>query len=295
MGLKRELGERIYGTGIYKISFKNHEYFYIGLAQSHTAKDKCNRGFYRRWKQHLRNLRKKTHVNVFLQRMYNKYGYENIKFSIVEECPPEHCPQQELYWFNMLKPQMNFQGNRKFVKPECSPITDEYRRKLSKRRIGYKHSEETKQKISIAHKGKKVKFEPLSNDKIEYVKQKISEGYCITPIIKGLGHSLIKLRKSMTLEDFNALKAESKKNNRSKITRSLQKRRYTNRTKELIPKVIAYYKSGYIIKDISNELNVNKDLVGKILKLELNSNVRLAIQHQNRSQAQIRNYENTKK
>jgi group I intron endonuclease len=44
----------------------------------------------RRLKEHLRNLKKNTHCNIYLQSAYNKYK-EVLQFQFLEECEPDEC------------------------------------------------------------------------------------------------------------------------------------------------------------------------------------------------------------
>ena len=87
----------INNSGIYKIEYKG-ECLYIG--QSITLDD--------RRKSHLRKLRNGNHANVYLQRLYNKYG-DNFVFSVVEECNPKILTEREMYWISKLNPKCNMQ------------------------------------------------------------------------------------------------------------------------------------------------------------------------------------------
>ena len=52
----------------------------------------------KRWKQHIRELRKNTHINKYLQNSFNKHGEEAFKFIILEECARENLNEREVYW-----------------------------------------------------------------------------------------------------------------------------------------------------------------------------------------------------
>ncbi len=110
--------------GIYKIIDIRNGKIYIG--SSYRLKYR----FY----SHNRELKLNNHRNKILQRIYNKYG--NIfKFEIIEYCNKENLTEREQYWMDALKPEYNLlptAGNNS----------------------GFKHSDETKIKMSIAHKGK---------------------------------------------------------------------------------------------------------------------------------------------
>lgn len=61
-------------SGIYKISCNDK--YYIG-----SSKD-----INKRWKRHINDLKSNRHVNIHLQRAFDKYGIENFLFEIVEIC-----------------------------------------------------------------------------------------------------------------------------------------------------------------------------------------------------------------
>lgn len=94
-------------TGIYKITSEITQKFYIGSS--------INIG--KRWYAHLWRLRNKKHGNKYLQNHVNKYGIEDLKFSVLEIIPsnPEgHTKEyinalleKEEYYIETLKPEFN--------------------------------------------------------------------------------------------------------------------------------------------------------------------------------------------
>lgn len=82
-------------SGIYKIVNLLNEKIYIG-----SSKDVD-----KRFKRHLRDLRKGRHHNIYLQRSWGKYGGEFFKFEVIEETA-DLFPREQ-YWIDFLKPAYN--------------------------------------------------------------------------------------------------------------------------------------------------------------------------------------------
>lgn len=112
-------------TGIYKIeSITNPNKIYVGSSES----------IYKRWKGHISDLERNKHGNSKLQNHFNKYGLDDLKFIIIEECDIELLLVQEQYYIDLIKPFFNI----------CV---------LAESRKGIKASNETKEKISSSKKG----------------------------------------------------------------------------------------------------------------------------------------------
>ena len=144
-------------SGIYKIQSKiKPERIYIGSAVNVK----------KRWINHRCDLRENKHGNNKFQNHFNKYGEQDLIFTIVELCFPEFLTAREQYYINKLKPYFNI------CKIAGSPLgikhSEETRKKCSKAKKGKHLSEETKQKISEALKGRK---------RSEETKRKISESH----------------------------------------------------------------------------------------------------------------------
>jgi len=105
-------------SGIYKIeSICKPEMVYVGSAVN----------FIKRRTNHLYELRRNRHRSIKLQHHYNKYGESDLVFSIIEYCLPEFLIIREQYFIDTLNPWFNIL-------------------KIAKSPLGYKHSEESKQK-----------------------------------------------------------------------------------------------------------------------------------------------------
>lgn len=138
-------------SGIYKIQSKiKPEKIYIGSAID----------IHSRWRCHLRMMKNNKHENAKLQNHYNKYGKNDFVFSILIGCDKQDLISTEQFYIDAYNPFFNIckkAGSSLGVKhgPEFS-------RKLSIAFKGQNHpnygkhlSEETRRKISEAHKGQK--------------------------------------------------------------------------------------------------------------------------------------------
>jgi len=115
-----------------------------------------------RWGRHKSNLKHNKHDNIHLQRAWNKYGEETFKFDIIEELSKNNIllEKEQFYMDKYKSYDFNFGYNinpiaDKPPSPKGRIITDEYRENMRKAQLGHFVSEETKQKMSRAHMGKK--------------------------------------------------------------------------------------------------------------------------------------------
>lgn len=170
-------------SGIYCIENLINNKKYIG--QSKNIND--------RWSKHKNELNKNIHSNDYLQKSWNKYGEENFKFYVLEVCDESELDEKEIYYielYNTLNRDLGY--NLKSGGQNGSKITEYVRQKQSdalkqsyknnedlklqrkndalkqwsnpeiKQKImgenngmyGKHHTEETRQKISEAHKGR---------------------------------------------------------------------------------------------------------------------------------------------
>lgn len=80
-----------------------------------------------------------------------KHGYHNFQLEILEYCTKENAVSREQYYIDLLNPEYNLNptaGSR-----FGANITEESRVKMSTAAQGRKHTEETKNLISLASKG----------------------------------------------------------------------------------------------------------------------------------------------
>jgi group I intron endonuclease len=122
---------------IYKIKCSLNKLFYIGSAID------INRRIY----LHTYYLNKNTHDNRYLQEAWNKYGEINFKFEILERVSQFKLIEREQFWLDDLKPFAPHDGFNIATKAGSQ--------------LGYKHTDETKAKLSAKLKGKKLSREHI--------------------------------------------------------------------------------------------------------------------------------------
>jgi len=121
--------------GIYKIVNLKNGKLYIGS----TSND-----FRERWWTHKSYLNNNKHDNKHLQNAWNKYGGQNFKFEIIEECKKEILREKEQYYID----QWYLDENGKFIKQRGYNI-----REKAESNEGVKHTEDVKRRIKKAISG----------------------------------------------------------------------------------------------------------------------------------------------
>jgi group I intron endonuclease len=116
---------------------------------------------YCRLRKHKEMLERKAHINIYLQRSWDKYGKGNFTFKLLEPCEELILSQKEHEWVEYHK---------NILKIELYNINDIDSN--GKNRL----SEETKRKISEAHKGKKLSEEHINAIKNANIGNKYSLG-----------------------------------------------------------------------------------------------------------------------
>jgi len=131
-------------TGIYCIKNSMNNMLYIG--QSINIE--------KRIVKHKRKLLIGKHENIYLQRVWNKYGKDNFEFFSLESCDKSSLDEQEIYYINLFDSMypkgynLNTGGNLN------KEISEEVRNKIGRGNKGKTLSDETKRKISIGISGK---------------------------------------------------------------------------------------------------------------------------------------------
>jgi len=115
--------------GVYKITNLSTGDFYIGSTNNlRTRKN-----------HHFHKLSEGTHVNILLQDAYDQYGAENFEFDVIQECASTETIELEQKYIDDLQPKYNVNPNAGSMK-------------------GFKHTEESKKKISEARKNATSRF-----------------------------------------------------------------------------------------------------------------------------------------
>ena len=153
-------------TGIYLIqSFIKPDRFYIGSAIS----------IQNRWNTHLSSLKNGKHYSKKMQRHVDKYSLADLEFKIIIECDKSVLLLTEQRFLDLIHPYFNtsviagspmkgLKHSRKSknkmrdvkIGMKYKPMSEQGKKNLGKCMLGKKHSEETKAKMSIAHKGKRL-------------------------------------------------------------------------------------------------------------------------------------------
>ena len=167
-GLRRRTENKM-NAGIYKIENVLNGNCYIG--QSADLRKRKHDHFY--------ELERTNHRNSHLQRAYKKYGKKNFKFDILLYCEPFELTRHEQGLVDSLNPKYNIckecVNSSKGIKH-----TEKTRNNMSLAHIGNKHSEETRRKMSLASKGRKKseearrKMSLAQHNRPEEVQRKIS-------------------------------------------------------------------------------------------------------------------------
>ena len=153
-------------TGVYAITNSVNGKRYIGSAAL---------SFSSRWAKHRHRLRKGTHENKYLQAAWNKYGEDSFLFEVLVRCDPVECiskEQEQIESYDTLNEASGYNlapaagsmlgykfdpavVERMAAKKRGRPLTTEALaavRAAAKLRVGYKHSGESRAKMSASAK-----------------------------------------------------------------------------------------------------------------------------------------------
>lgn len=116
---------------------------------------------YRRWNLHKSELIRKKHHSIILQRHFNKYGIEDLVFTVIEECSNENLINKEQEYLDEFNPYFNI-------------------RTKANSNLGIKRTKETIEKIRIANTGKIISIETKKKMAKRMIGNKYTKG--ITPV-----------------------------------------------------------------------------------------------------------------
>jgi len=106
----------------------------------------------RREKEHFRILKRNCHGNRHLQNSYNKYGENNFKFRVLLYCEPFELTKYEQFFVNFYTPETLYNIRTECVNsPLGTTLSEETKKKMSKAHKRENLSEETKRKLSEAN------------------------------------------------------------------------------------------------------------------------------------------------
>ena len=125
-----------------------------------------SKNLYNRKIRHFSTLRNNKHRNCHLQNAFNKYGEENFSFEVIEfvNTIDELLPREQ-YYIELYQVCNKTKGYNIIVDAVRHTLSEETKQKISLAKKGKIRSEETKIKISLALKGQTLS---------EEIKQKIS-------------------------------------------------------------------------------------------------------------------------
>lgn len=158
----------------------------------------------RRFWEHKSTLRNSNHANEYLQNAWNKHGEDNFTFEVLQYCSENSRYKIEHFWcivlschnrkygFNLLPtdPYQQFQDKTTIEKRTI-------KRNETIRNRGYLHNEESRNKIRMSNKGKKLS--DIQKDKIS---KSLSGRLAHNKGIK-LTENHIKKIQSIKLENYN--------------------------------------------------------------------------------------------
>ena len=239
-------------SGIYKITSSIHpDRYYIGSSVN----------IRKRWWAHKYHLRKNMHHSPILQNYVNKYGIECMIFEVIEFCSKADLQIREQYYLTELKPILN--SFPTVTVPHGCKCSEETKRKISEKNkgkpshnkgkpsplLGSHHTDETKKKISTANKGKIVTQE---------TRDKISAGHIGKKMPNGVGRECgLKLAKWR--KENSPIMTEETKN---KIAKSQPSRKAIYQL-SLTGEIIAEF---YSISEASKKMGRGKTAINNALK-----------------------------
>ncbi len=128
-------------SGIYEIINLANNKFYIGSAVD----------MFHRWQTHEWRLNQGTHGNKHLQAAFDKYGYENFKFKVLEYCEKDQLAKLEQFWIDWTRACELGYNIRKDATSNAGVVrSEEVRARQRIAMTGLRHSEASLEKMRLA-------------------------------------------------------------------------------------------------------------------------------------------------
>jgi len=228
--------------GIYKIVSLINDKVYVG--SSVNLKSRRYLHFYR--------LKQNKHDNKHLQNAYNKYGKENFIWEIIEyvehnenkDILKKELLEREQYWIDKLNACNRLVGYNMCLEAGSSlgvMRTLEFRNKIRKIKLGRKHSEQTKQKISKTHK--KLGTLPPSNKGME-LSEETKRKMSITA--KNMSEETKRKMSESSKGNKHALGCKRSEEFKEKVSRVHKGKKLSKETKDKIGKKVINVTTGKI-------------------------------------------------
>lgn len=235
-------------SGIYAIFNKKSGKAYIG--QTNNLK--------RRKNDHIRELRKGTHHNKYLQRAYNKDGENAFSFIILEKCPLEDLNCKEKKWIEQLETMdshigynLESGGNKNKV---VSEKTREAKRGKNNPMFGKKLSKEHIESLRIKNRGLNS---TLTEKDVKNIKEQLVNGTAAAKLSEKYNVSLGVISKIKSCKNWVYVR----KDLNSELI-NMHKKEKKERDKE----IIRLDSLGYSRKRISDEVGCTRATVARVLK-----------------------------
>jgi len=255
--------------GIYKIVNTINNKVYIG---------QTNESFQKRYWNHRWKLNNNSHDNQHLQLSWNKYGADAFIFEVIE-CIDDSklLNTREIYWIDIYKSRGLSYNIQPGGQPESlvSYISPDARKRVGKinreRMLGSTLSDETKQKMSAARKGKYYhrKTDVLTKELAFEIKSMLVNGYSTSEICAKLSIPYKHVNNILSnntwkhvwvdgWEDFRANRAKSKGKTVGHSTNYARQK-----TEEEIKLIVSTYEKIGNYSKVARELGISRETVKK--------------------------------
>lgn len=254
-------------SGIYAIINTSNNKIYVG--QSKNIKSRINR--------HKSELKHGKHRNIYLQRECNKYGFESLKFEIIELCDLGELNAKERFYIEKFDSANYSKGLNLTNGGENTEWNDDARKRRSgagNPMYGKTISKEHLEAVRIANLGKSDK---LSADDVAIIKQRLLANENQQEIAKEYNVTYSTIHKIFcaknwywVLEELNEQLAKIKEQNRHNKKQFIKERNVN---------IIECFKQGYTRKEIAEMKCLSRDVVKTVLRkyqanTEVNSDVK---------------------